>query len=237
MLATNRQRRHKDQAPASDQAMSAGTIFCMSGDKIFMDYSSSLGPIDPQVHNGKDWVPALGYLDQVERMIKKSADGTITDAELIILQNQDLAMLSRYEQAKNLLPPPPGGGIGGSRKALRNVATALYRLLPAYTAFLERAGRAGGRRSVGGHSPLLAFFLGGRSGSSKLAITKHQRSTKSQVPNENPPPSAACRRLPPLGWRRPRIPGVRRPRWSFDEWGLESRRNPPTGMSALRKPA
>jgi ClpP class serine protease len=27
-------------------AMSAGTIFCMSGDKIFMDYSSSLGPID-----------------------------------------------------------------------------------------------------------------------------------------------------------------------------------------------
>jgi membrane-bound ClpP family serine protease len=30
-------------------AMSAGTIFCMSGDKIYMDYSSSLGPIDPQV--------------------------------------------------------------------------------------------------------------------------------------------------------------------------------------------
>jgi membrane-bound ClpP family serine protease len=25
-------------------AMSAGTIFCMSGDKIYMDYSSSLGP-------------------------------------------------------------------------------------------------------------------------------------------------------------------------------------------------
>jgi hypothetical protein len=74
----------------------------MSGDKIFVDYSSSLGPIDPQVHNGKDWVPALGYLDQVERMIAKSAKGIITDAELVILQNQDLAMLSRYEQAKNL---------------------------------------------------------------------------------------------------------------------------------------
>lgn len=85
-----------------DEAMSAGTIFCMSGDKIFMDYTSSLGPIDPQVHNGKEWVPALGYLDQVERMIQKSADGKLTDAELIILQNQDLAMLSRYEQAKNL---------------------------------------------------------------------------------------------------------------------------------------
>lgn len=85
-----------------DEAMSAGTIFCMSGDKIFMDYTSSLGPIDPQVHNGKEWVPALGYLDQVDRMIKKSGSNELTDAELIILQNQDLAMLSRYEQAKNL---------------------------------------------------------------------------------------------------------------------------------------
>ncbi len=85
-----------------DEAMSAGTIFCMAGDRIYMDYGSSLGPIDPQVHNGKDWVPALGYLDQVEAMIKKSADGKLTEAELVILQNQDLAMLSRYEQAKNL---------------------------------------------------------------------------------------------------------------------------------------
>ncbi len=51
-----------------DYAMSAGTILCMSGDRIFMDYSSSLGPIDPQVYNGKEWVPALGYLDKVEVM-------------------------------------------------------------------------------------------------------------------------------------------------------------------------
>jgi hypothetical protein len=85
-----------------DEAMSAGTIFALSGDAIFMDYTSSLGPIDPQVHNGKDWVPALGYLDQVEKMITKSAAGTLTDAELVILQNLDLAMLSRFEQAKNL---------------------------------------------------------------------------------------------------------------------------------------
>lgn len=85
-----------------DEAMSAGTIFCMSGDKIYMDYSSSLGPIDPQVYNGKDWVPALGYLDQVEQMIEKSARNELTDAEMIILQNQDLALLSQFEQAKNL---------------------------------------------------------------------------------------------------------------------------------------
>lgn len=85
-----------------DFAMSAGTIFCMSGDKIYMDYSSSLGPIDPQVWNGKQWVPALGYLDKVEDLLRKAQAGMISDAEFLILQAQDLAMLSRYEQAKEL---------------------------------------------------------------------------------------------------------------------------------------
>lgn len=85
-----------------DVAMSAGTIFCMSGDKIYMDYSSSLGPIDPQVWNGKQWVPALGYLDKVEELLEKAQRGTLTQAEFLILQNQDLAMLSRFEQAKEL---------------------------------------------------------------------------------------------------------------------------------------
>jgi len=85
-----------------DYAMSAGTVFCMSGNKIFMDYSSSLGPIDPQIFNGKEYVPALGYLDQVERMVQKSKEGTLTDAEFAMLNSLDLAMLSRYEQAKNL---------------------------------------------------------------------------------------------------------------------------------------
>ncbi len=86
-----------------DMAMSAGTILCMSGDKIFMDYSSSLGPIDPQVQNNEgQLVPALGYLDQVERLIEKSGNGTLTDAEFGILQNLDLATLHRYEQAREL---------------------------------------------------------------------------------------------------------------------------------------
>lgn len=85
-----------------DSAYSAGTIFCMSGDSIFMDYSSSLGPIDPQVFNGKNWVPALGYLDKVEELINKSLTGTISQAELIMLREQDLAMLRRHEQARDL---------------------------------------------------------------------------------------------------------------------------------------
>lgn len=85
-------------------AMSAGTIFCMAGDKIYMDYSSSLGPIDPQVpeRDEKYLVPALGYLDKVAELIEKSRDGNISPAEFMLLEKQDLAMLRFYEQAKEL---------------------------------------------------------------------------------------------------------------------------------------
>lgn len=85
-----------------DFALSAGTILCMSGDRILMDYSSSLGPIDPQVYNGKEWVPALGYLDKVEELLEKARADTLTNAEFLILQGQDLALLRRYEQARDL---------------------------------------------------------------------------------------------------------------------------------------
>jgi hypothetical protein len=85
-------------------AMSAGTIFCMSGDKIYMDYSSSLGPIDPQVpdREGKFLVPALGHLDKVNEIIDKSKNNSITPVEFQWLLNQDLAMLRFYEQARDL---------------------------------------------------------------------------------------------------------------------------------------
>ncbi|AWM34148.1 SDH family Clp fold serine proteinase [Hymenobacter nivis] len=85
-----------------DFAMSAGTLFCMAGDKIYMDYSSSLGPIDPQVLVGNAYVPALGYLDKVDEFIKKSAAGTLTQAEFLMLQQQDIAKLNFYQQAKEL---------------------------------------------------------------------------------------------------------------------------------------
>lgn len=86
-----------------DYAYSAGTIFCMSGDEIWMDYFSVLGPIDPQVKNkeGK-FVPALGYLDKVNSLIDKSRNGSLTNAEFLILKDFDLAELRAYEQAKEL---------------------------------------------------------------------------------------------------------------------------------------
>lgn len=84
-------------------AMSAGTIFCMSGEKIFMDYSSALGPIDPQVQS-KDgtWVPALGYLDKFAEFVDKSSKNQLTGVEFAIAQSHDLAVLRRYEQARDL---------------------------------------------------------------------------------------------------------------------------------------
>lgn len=86
-----------------DHAYSAGTIMCMSADKIFMNYYSVLGPIDPQVMN-KDghYVPALNYLDKIAELIKKAEKNKLTDAEFIILKDFDLAELREYEQARDL---------------------------------------------------------------------------------------------------------------------------------------
>lgn len=86
-----------------DYAYSAGTIFCMSGDNIFMDYISVLGPIDPQVPNkdGK-YVAALGYLDKINEFIDKAAKGTLTNAELIWLKDLDLGEIRSFEQARDL---------------------------------------------------------------------------------------------------------------------------------------
>lgn len=86
-----------------DYAYSAGTIFCMSGDSIHMDYFSVLGPIDPQVQNkDNNWVAALGYLDKINELIIKAQNNELTQAEFIILKDFDLAELRGYEQAKNL---------------------------------------------------------------------------------------------------------------------------------------
>jgi hypothetical protein len=84
-------------------AMSAGTVLVMSGDAIYMDYASVLGPIDPQVERGGDLVPALGYLEQYQRLVEKSRAGDLTTAELAyMLQNFDAAELYRYEQEREL---------------------------------------------------------------------------------------------------------------------------------------
>jgi hypothetical protein len=85
-------------------AMSAGTVLVMSGDAIYMDYYSILGPIDPQIRNRQgNFVPALGYLEKYNEMVAKSAgkDG-LSQAELaFFVQKFDPAELHRFEQARD----------------------------------------------------------------------------------------------------------------------------------------
>jgi len=84
-------------------AYSAGTVLVMCGDAIHMDYFSVLGPIDPQLPKEDKMVPALGYLEQYKRLIKKSGEGELTTAELAYLINRfDPAELYMYEQAREL---------------------------------------------------------------------------------------------------------------------------------------
>lgn len=84
--------------------MSAGTILAMSGDEIWMDFFSVLGPIDPQVEGPKgELIPAHGYLVQYERLVEKSRKNKITTAELqFLVQKFDPAELYQYEQEMNL---------------------------------------------------------------------------------------------------------------------------------------
>ncbi len=87
-----------------NHAFSAGTVLVMSGDRIFMDYYSRLGPIDPQVPRaGGGFVPALGYLIQWERLLDKAKKGEITTPEVqLMIDGFDQAELYQYEQAREL---------------------------------------------------------------------------------------------------------------------------------------
>jgi membrane-bound ClpP family serine protease len=86
-------------------AMSAGTVLAMSGDAIHMDYYSVLGPIDPQLPkpNGPGMVPALGYLAEYNRLVKKSAAGGLTSAEVAyFIEKFDPGEMHDFKQARAL---------------------------------------------------------------------------------------------------------------------------------------
>jgi hypothetical protein len=83
-------------------AMSAGTVFVMSGDRILMDYFSRLGPIDPQIEKDGKLVPALSYLNQFERLNLKAQNGQLTTAEYALLSKLDLGELHQFEQSRDL---------------------------------------------------------------------------------------------------------------------------------------
>ncbi|MEZ5785831.1 MAG: hypothetical protein R3D62_04970 [Xanthobacteraceae bacterium] len=82
-------------------AYSAGTILVLSGDEIYMDYYSVLGPIDPQLEGDDGYsLPGLGYLAKYEELISlinnPEVDPKATRAELAYL-------ISKFEPAKLFL--------------------------------------------------------------------------------------------------------------------------------------
>ena len=87
-----------------DHAYSAGTVLVMSGDAIWMDYYSRLGPIDPQVENREGrMVPALGYLERYNELLDRAATQEITLPEVqLVISGFDQAELHHYEQARQL---------------------------------------------------------------------------------------------------------------------------------------
>lgn len=85
-----------------DRAMSAGTVLALSGDELLMDYFAVLGPIDPQVPRNNRLIPALSYLTQFERLMKKFEEGKATTGDFALLDKFDLAELHQFEEAKEL---------------------------------------------------------------------------------------------------------------------------------------
>lgn len=89
-----------------DYAYSAGTVLVLSGDDIYMDYYSILGPIDPQIQSADGrFVPGLGYLqkyDELTKKINEAQDPAKVRAELsYLLSKFDPGELFLLEQARN----------------------------------------------------------------------------------------------------------------------------------------
>lgn len=85
-------------------AYSAGTVLALSGDEIYMDYHSILGPIDPQygAANG-EYVPGMGYLAKYKELVQTingAADAGHVRAEIsYLIEKFDPAKLFHIEQA------------------------------------------------------------------------------------------------------------------------------------------
>lgn len=87
-------------------AYSAGTVLVLSGDEIFLDYYSVLGPIDPQMESENDrFVSGIGYLAKFEQLTKEinaaSSPDTVRAQLAYLLRKFDPAELFDLEQARD----------------------------------------------------------------------------------------------------------------------------------------
>ena len=81
-----------------DKAMSAGTMFCMAGDNIYMSNDACLGPIDPQIILDNKFIPAQAHLLAWDNLIKKNK---LSQAEIILVQKFNPAELEFCKQASD----------------------------------------------------------------------------------------------------------------------------------------
>lgn len=87
-------------------AYSAGTVLALSGDELYMNYYSVLGPIDPQfeTENGRS-VPGMGYIAKYNSLIKtiNSVEddkiGSVRAEMSFLIKKFDPAQLFHIEQA------------------------------------------------------------------------------------------------------------------------------------------
>lgn len=83
------------------RAMSAGTLFALSGDAIWMDDRSCLGPIDPQVQTATgQYAPAQGILRFIEYLRQQIEEKRIDPKadlypELFMLKNVDQLLAAK----------------------------------------------------------------------------------------------------------------------------------------------
>lgn len=102
-----------------NMAMSAGTIFSMSGDEIIMDSRAYIGPIDPQIPDKNGYfVPAQAILTLIEE-IQRQGDELIKKGENP--QWTDLQILKQIE-GKEI-----GNAINASKYSVELVENFLYK--------------------------------------------------------------------------------------------------------------
>jgi len=85
-------------------AYSAGTVLALSGDKIWMDYYSVLGPIDPQYRNNDGaYLPGHGVIskfnDLTDKINRANSPEEVRAELAFLIKNFDPAQLFHIEQA------------------------------------------------------------------------------------------------------------------------------------------
>lgn len=83
-----------------DYAYSAGTVLALSGDAIYMDYYSILGPIDPQVpdESGGTLLPGAGYLAKFQELVAEINAARMLNPKA--KQAELSYLIKRFEPAK-----------------------------------------------------------------------------------------------------------------------------------------